>query len=91
VGLRSMTRRDLSFVAYLHRAALPIGLFPTLGPRFLRIYLSTYAASPFGLAYVALVDQRPVDFLVGCHDHRAHRTTSCATSGRDSCSPGRPP
>ena len=69
-----MTQGDLAFAAHLHRTALPNGLFPTLGPRFLRIYLFTYAASPFGLAYVALVDQRPVAFLVGCHDHRAHRS-----------------
>src|SRR3546814_6517502 len=69
-----MTQGDLAFAAHLHRTALPNGLFPTLGPRFLRVYLSTYAASPFGLAYVALVDQRPVAFLVGCHDHRAHRS-----------------
>src|SRR3546814_7936787 len=25
------------------------------------------------MAYVALVDKRPVAFRVGCHDHRAHR------------------
>src|SRR3546814_18531777 len=68
-----MTQGDLAFAAHLHRTALPNGLFPTLGPRFLRLYISTYAASPFGLAYVALVDRRPVAFLVGCPDHRAHR------------------
>lgn len=69
-----MSRGDLPFAAQLHRAALPSGLFPTLGPRFLRSYLATYAASPYGLAYVAVRDGVPVAFLVGCHDPQRHRS-----------------
>src|SRR3546814_17956993 len=70
-----MTQGDLAFAAHLHRTALPTGLFPTLGPRFLRVYLSTHAASPFGLAYVPLVAPRPVAFIAACPDHRAHPPT----------------
>lgn len=67
-----MTAADLRFVAYLHRSCLAHGLFPALGPRFMRAYLHTYAASPFGLAYVALLDGAPVGYLVGSVDERAH-------------------
>lgn len=70
--VRSMTAADLRFVAHLHRSCLAHGLFPALGPRFLRAYLHTYAASPFGLAYVALLDGAPVGYLVGTVDDVAH-------------------
>lgn len=72
VQVRAMTGADLRFVALLHRRCLPHGLFPALGPRFLRAYLHTYAASPFGLAYVALLDGAPVGYLVGTLDEGAH-------------------
>lgn len=72
VQVRAMTVADLPFVAQLHRSYLAHGLFPALGPRFLRAYLHTYAASPFGLAYVALFDGSPVGYLVGTVDQRAH-------------------
>lgn len=72
VQVRAMTAADLRFVAHLHRSYLPHGLFPALGPQFLRAYLHTYATSPFGLAYVALFDGAPVGYLVGTVDERAH-------------------
>lgn len=72
VQVRAMAPADLRFVAHLHRSWLAHGLFPALGPRFLRAYLSTYAASPFGLAYMALLDGVPVGYLVGTVDERAH-------------------
>lgn len=67
-----MTAADLRFVVLLHRSSLAHGLFPALGPRFLRAYLHTYATSPFGLAYLALLDGAPVGYLVGTVDEAAH-------------------
>lgn len=67
-----MTAADLRFVVHLHRSSLAHGLFPALGPRFLRAYLHTYAVSPFGLAYLALRDGTPVGYLVGSVDETAH-------------------
>ena len=72
VQVRGMTTADLRFVAALHVAYLAHGLYPAMGPRFLRAYLHTYSVSPFGLALVALLDDVPVGYLVGTIDERAH-------------------
>lgn len=69
-----MTAGDVPFASTLHHQCLPHGLFPSLGHRFLRRYLFTYATSPFGLALIVEVDGEPVGFLVGSFDERAHRT-----------------
>jgi ribosomal protein S18 acetylase RimI-like enzyme len=67
-----MTTGDLRFAAELHRRFLGHGLFPALGPTFLRAYLATYLVSPFAMALVAAIGGRPVGFLVGTIDDRLH-------------------
>lgn len=68
-----MRASDLPFAARLHCDCLPHGLFPTLGARFVRRYLFTYASSPFGVALIVEADREPRGFLVGSLDDQAHR------------------
>ena len=63
---------DLRFVTALHLQCLPHGLFPALGASFLRAYLATFLASPFGLALVALRDGVPAGYVIGATDERKH-------------------
>lgn len=67
-----MCTSDLDFAAGLHLRCLNHGLFPALGKNFLRAYLNTFVASPFGLALLAENAGKPVGFLVGTSDDGAH-------------------
>lgn len=73
VDVRAMATADIRWAADLHRAALPHGLFPSLGPRFLRQYLATYVDSPAAVALVAERNGALAGFLVGTLDHGHHR------------------
>lgn len=67
-----MTAVDLRFAAELHRRWLGHGLFPALGPRFLRCYLRTFLPGQAAVALVAEVDGAAAGFLVGVFDERTH-------------------
>lgn len=60
------------WVARLHVAELPHGLFPRLGRRFVARWHQAHVASPHGVGYVALRDGAPVGFALGCHDRAAN-------------------
>lgn len=63
---------DRRFGADLHRAALAAGLFPSLGPRFLRAYYASFERSPYGIALVAWRNGARVGVLVGTTNDAAH-------------------
>lgn len=62
----------LGFTARLHLDALRSGLFPRLGPRFLRSYHRTFIDSPHGVALLAEHAGRPAGFLLGTVDNTEH-------------------
>ena len=68
-----MATADTGWAAELHHAALPHGLFPSLGTSFLERYLATYVDSPSAVALVAESAGQPAGFLVATLDHRGHR------------------
>lgn len=72
VTVREMTAVDLRIAAELHRRWLGHGLFPALGPRFLRCYLRTFLSGPAAVALVAEVDGAAAGFLVGVFDEPTH-------------------
>ena len=65
---------DLPRIAELHGAHLPHGLFPRLGPRFLRRWHRTFLDSPHGIALVTDDDGEVSGFLVGTSRQRAYVT-----------------
>lgn len=75
--MESMTRpmrpQDLAAVAQIHGAHLRHGLFPELGPWFLRAYHRSYLDSPHSLSYVAVLEERVVGFVAGTIDQHAHQ------------------
>ena len=73
ICVRPMSERDLKVAAQLHLQHLPHGLFPSLGERFLRRYLSTYLDTPSAVALAVEADQRAFGFLCGSLDRAAHR------------------
>lgn len=70
--VRPLRPGDHRWVAGLHVAELPHGLFPRLGPGFVRRWHRAHVASPHGVGFVALEDGRPVGFALGSLDRRAH-------------------
>ncbi|MEV4489008.1 GNAT family N-acetyltransferase [Micromonospora coxensis] len=73
--LRAATHADLPVMSRAHVDLLPVGLFPSLGARFVRRWHRTYLDSPHGLGYVVVDPAAPgevVGFLVGTTDHAAH-------------------
>jgi ribosomal protein S18 acetylase RimI-like enzyme len=75
--MESMTRlttpQDLAAVAQTHGAQLRHGLFPELGPGFLRAYHRSYLDSPHSLSYVAVLEERVVGFVAGTIDQHGHQ------------------
>lgn len=67
-----MREVDLRFASELHRRWLGHGLFPALGPTFLRCYLRTFLSAPDAVGLVAEVDGAAVGFLVGVFDEPSH-------------------
>lgn len=72
IGVRPMNEHDLVEAARLHRQHLPHGLFPSLGERFLRRYLSSYLNTPTAVALAVDGEDGMFGFLCGTVD-RAHR------------------
>lgn len=70
--VRPLELRDTHWSAALHETALPTGLFPSLGRRFLAEYHRSFLIGTEGVALVAEVDGRPAGFVVGAFDERAH-------------------
>lgn len=70
--VRAARGRELGRTARLHEQLLPGGFFARLGPRFLRRYHATFAASP--LAEILVLDdgRAPAGMLVGTYDNAAH-------------------
>lgn len=67
------TAADLPAMARLQIASLPHGLFPRLGPGFVRRWHATYLDSPYGVALVVRSPSEPVvGFLIGSTDQVAH-------------------
>jgi GNAT superfamily N-acetyltransferase len=73
IGVRPMHEHDLVRAARLHRQHLPHGLFPSLGERFLRRYLTTYLNTPSAVALAIEGEAGTFAFLCGTVDRRAHR------------------
>ena len=72
IAIRQMAHTDLRFAAGLHLAALPHGLFPRLGERFLSAYLATFIDGRDAVAFVSTQHGRPTGFLVGVLDEPSH-------------------
>ena len=70
------------FAAELHRGALPSGLFPRLGTRFMTSYHATFEQSPYGVALIAVAEDQPVGLLMGTVDDRAHHRWVLRHKGR---------
>ncbi|SCG41001.1 GNAT family N-acetyltransferase [Micromonospora halophytica] len=73
--LRAAAHADLPVMSRAHVQLLPVGLFPSLGTRFVRRWHRTYLDSPHGFGYVVVDPAAPeeiVGFLVGTTDHAAH-------------------
>lgn len=60
------------WVAAFHADALPHGLFPRMGRRFVAHWHRAHVASPHGVGYVAVRDGEPVGFALGSTDRAAH-------------------
>lgn len=67
-----LARAQLPLYAAMHTEALPHGFFVSLGPRFLRGYLTTFVDSPHAVALSVSVEGQPVGFLVGVVRPAAH-------------------
>ena len=73
--IRRATPADLLKTARAHRDLLPVGLFPSMGVRFLRRWHRTFLRPPYGIALVAVdhaVQGEVVAFLLGTTDQAAH-------------------
>lgn len=81
VTFRPMARTDAAWSAELHRRALAVGLFPSLGPRFLRRYHLTFIDSPFAVALMAEVDDAPAGFVLGILQPGPHRRETLRRHG----------
>ena len=72
IVIRPLNGRARRFCAELHRTALPTGLFPRLGIRFLETYHASFTKSPYGVALTAFTGEEPVGLLMGTTDDEAH-------------------
>ena len=74
--LRAVRHGDLHYTARAQIDFLPIGLFPSLGPGFVRRWHRTFLDSPHGVGYVVIDPQAPgnglVGFLLGTTDQAAY-------------------
>lgn len=73
--LRTAVPADLRETAGQHVRLLPVGLFPHMGPRFLRRWHRTFLRIAHGIAFVVVDparDQKVVGFLLGSTDQAAH-------------------
>ena len=69
----AMTYRDIKQTALLQISYLPTGLFPKLGPGFVRRWHRTFIDSPTGVALVVRdTDESVVAYLLGTTDQHAY-------------------
>ena len=60
------------WMARLHVDDLPHGLFPRLGTTFVRRWHRSHLESPYGVAFVAVLDGSPIGFALGTTDRPAN-------------------
>ncbi|NLU78461.1 GNAT family N-acetyltransferase [Micromonospora sp. HNM0581] len=76
--LRPARREDLPAMSRAHVELLPIGLFPSLGARFVRRWHRTFLTSPYGVGVVvvdtAAASEKIVGFVLGTTDQAAYTT-----------------
>lgn len=65
---------DLNISASLQVDELGLGLYPALGPGFLRAYHRTFIDSPYAVALAACRDDETVGILLGTLDSVRHRS-----------------
>lgn len=70
--VRVMSVEDCRWASAMHRNALGGGLFPRLGPMFIRAYHRSFVESPHGVALAVEADGRQVGFVLGVVDDRSH-------------------
>lgn len=74
--IREAVPADLDATARAHVRLLPVGLFPSMGTRFLRRWHQTFLCPPHGVAFVVTHPSAPgqgvVGFLLGSTDQAAH-------------------
>lgn len=70
--VRELTRDETGFASRLHAAALPHGLFSSLGVGFLARYYASFVESPHAVGLLALLHGRPSGVLVGTVANREH-------------------
>ncbi|MFV2116286.1 hypothetical protein ACFHW0_28670, partial [Micromonospora sp. LOL_025] len=76
--LRAARDEDLPAMSRAHIELLPMGLFPSLGARFIRRWHRTVLDSPHGVAVVAIDTTGSQDdlvgFVLGTSDHAGYMT-----------------
>lgn len=76
--MRPANYDDLRIISRAHIEFLPVGLFPSLGARFVRRWQRTFLDSRYGVGYVVIDPTASGDvvvgFLLGTTDHAAHMT-----------------
>nr|MDT0658879.1 GNAT family N-acetyltransferase [Micromonospora sp. DSM 115978] len=76
--LRPARCADLPAMSRAHTELLPMGLFPSLGARFLRRWQRTFLESTHGVGIVAVDTTTPpgevIGLVLGASDHHAHTT-----------------
>lgn len=76
--MRPASFDDLRVTSRAHVELLPLGVFPSLGARFVRRWHRTYLESRYGVGYVAVDPTAPaggfVGFLLGTTDQANHVT-----------------
>lgn len=70
--VREMAAADTPWSARLHVDALPHGLFPLLGHRFVQRWHLGHLRSPYGVGFVAELDGEAVGMLIGTTDQLGH-------------------
>lgn len=81
VTVRPMTTHDARWTAQLHQQALSVGLFPSLGARFLARYHRSYIESPHAVALLATSGGEPAGFVLGVLRPAAHRRETLRQHG----------
>jgi GNAT superfamily N-acetyltransferase len=70
--MRPLRPADTDVTARLHRELLPNGLFPSLGPRFVRRWHRTFLDTPAAMGLAVVHDGRLVAFVLATLDQRLY-------------------